>query len=129
MAGITDLQQLLSSMQPHLVEDEFVFCSVTGTVEDYLSWKPLAIFCEQEGLSLVVTKQTAEQNCVEFDNTYKQITLTVHSSLDAVGLTAAVSTKLADHGISANVIAAFYHDHIFVQSRHADKALKLLESW
>ncbi|WP_165311123.1 ACT domain-containing protein [Vibrio ziniensis] len=129
MAGITDLQQLLRSMQPHLAEEEFVFCSVTGSAEDYFSWKPLAIFYEQEGISLVVTKQTAEENYVEFDNTYKQITLTVHSSLDAVGLTAAVSTKLADHGISANVIAAFYHDHIFVQSRHANKALKLLESW
>ena len=129
MAGITDLQQLLSSMQPHLVEGEFVFCTLTGKVDEYLHWQPVAAFCEQEGLSLVIRKQTALENHIEFENTYRQITLTVHSSLDAVGLTAAVSTKLASHGISANVIAAFYHDHIFVQSCHAETALALLSNW
>lgn len=129
MAGITDLQQLLSSMQPHLVEEEFVFCTLTGRVDEYLHWQPVATFCEQEGLSLVIRKQTALENHIEFENTYRQITLTVHSSLDAVGLTAAVSTKLASHGISANVIAAFYHDHIFVQSCHAETALALLSNW
>lgn len=129
MAGITDLQQLLSSMQPHLVEEEFVFCTLAGRVDEYLHWQPVATFCEQEGLSLVIPKQTALENHIEFENTYRQITLTVHSSLDAVGLTAAVSTKLASHGISANVIAAFYHDHIFVQSCHAETALALLSNW
>lgn len=129
MAGITDLQQLLSSMQPHLVEEEFVFCTLAGRVDEYLHWQPVATFCEQEGLSLVIHKQTALENHIEFENTYRQITLTVHSSLDAVGLTAAVSAKLASHGISANVIAAFYHDHIFVQSCHAETALTLLSNW
>ena len=129
MAGITDLQQLLSSMQPHLVEEEFVFCTLAGRVDEYLHWQPVATFCEQEGLSLVIRKQTSLENHIEFENTYRQITLTVHSSLDAVGLTAAVSTKLASHGISANVIAAFYHDHIFVQSFHAETALTLLSNW
>ncbi|WP_238326176.1 ACT domain-containing protein [Marinomonas sp. S3726] len=55
--------------------------------------------------------------------------MTVHSSLDAVGLTAAVATKLAEHDISANVIAAYYHDHIFVQKEKADAALQALKSF
>jgi hypothetical protein len=52
----------------------------------------------------------------------------VHSSLEAVGLTAVVATKLAAEGISANVIAAFYHDHVFVQANRAKAALAALTS-
>ena len=52
----------------------------------------------------------------------------VHSSLAAVGLTAAVAAALADHGISANVVAAFYHDHIFVPAERAEEALAALRA-
>ena len=54
------------------------------------------------------------------------ITLRIHSSLEAVGLTAAVATKLAKAGITANVVAAYFHDHIFVPVERADEAVKLL---
>jgi hypothetical protein len=57
---------------------------------------------------------------------FRGITLNVHSGLDAVGLTAALSSKLAEHGISANVIAGYFHDHIFVQNEHAEKAIAAL---
>lgn len=66
---------------------------------------------------------------LEFEGSFRQITLTVHSSLEAVGLTAAVSTKLAAKGISANVIAAYYHDHIFVQTAKAELALSVLQEF
>ena len=55
-----------------------------------------------------------------------RITLTIHSALEAVGLTAAVSTALADHGISANMVAGFHHDHIFLPAKDADRALNIL---
>ena len=127
MAGVTELDALLSLMSPMLVDGEFVFCTVNGVLSDYLNLEPLATFRENEGLTLVLDKQIAIKASLPFDSTYKMITLTVHSSLDAVGLTAAVSSKLAAKGISANVIAGYYHDHIFVQSEKAQKAMVALE--
>jgi uncharacterized protein len=56
------------------------------------------------------------------------ITLTVHSALEAVGLTAAFSKALADVNISCNVVAGYYHDHIFVPQQDAEKAMAVLES-
>ncbi|SMO86983.1 ACT domain-containing protein [Gracilimonas mengyeensis] len=122
MAGITKLDELLKSMSPRLLEPEMVFCSVSGDLKEYVSLSPVASFAEAEGLTLVLEKSEALKAGLSFEGTFRQITLTVHSSLEAVGLTAAVSNKLASKGISANVIAAFYHDHIFVQSDKADAA-------
>ncbi len=126
MAGITKLDELLKSLSPQLLAPEFVFCSFTGDLKDFLVLDPVATFVESEGLTLVLEKSVALQAGLSFESTFKQITLSVHSSLEAVGLTAAVTTKLASKGISANVVAAFYHDHIFVQSSKADAALQAL---
>ena len=70
--------------------------------------------------------EAADQCGLNYDHTFRCITLNVHSSLEAVGLTAAVSTALSDNQISANIIAGFYHDHIFVQSESAKHALGIL---
>ena len=129
MSGITELDQLLKSMHPALLQPEFVFCTVSGDLSQYVLLKPIATFIEEEGLTLVLEKSVAESAGLSFEGAFKQITLTVHSSLEAVGLTAAVSTKLAEKGISANVIAAYYHDHIFVQSAKAQAALEALQEF
>lgn len=127
MSGIVELEKLLSRMKPELLEGEFVFCHVSGPLSDYCHLRPLASFLEPEGLTLVLSKDAAEDAGILFENTYRQITLTVHSSLEAVGLTAAVSSQLASKGISANVIAAYFHDHIFVQAEKAKAALIALQ--
>ncbi|WP_426415949.1 ACT domain-containing protein [Aestuariirhabdus sp. LZHN29] len=129
MVGETNLGKLLASMSPELLPDEYVFCTVPGEYGDYLQLSPLACFRETEGLTLVVTKSAAIAGQMPFESVFKAITLTIHSSLDAVGLTAAVSTKLAENGISANVIAAYYHDHIFVQAQKAELALNALSEF
>ena len=89
--------------------------------------RPLATFHEEEGLSLVITREVAEEADIVFDCTFRLISLRVHSSLEAVGLTAAIAGKLASKGISANVIAAFHHDHILVPTRQAEDALAALK--
>ena len=59
---------------------------------------------------------------------WARITLAVHSSLDAVGLTAAVAGVLAERGISANMVAAFHHDHLFVPWSRRAEALAALQA-
>lgn len=54
------------------------------------------------------------------------LSLTVHSSLEAVGLTAAVATALADEGIPCNVLAGYAHDHFLVPVAHVEAALEAL---
>ncbi len=123
MAGETDLNNLLASMSPEVLDEEYVFCSVKDACYgDLRELNPIAAFSEAEGLSLVIPRSRADENALRYESVFKAITLTVHSSLDAVGLTSAVSTKLTEHGISANVIAAYYHDHIFVQAEHVEQA-------
>lgn len=128
MSGITDINDLLGSMQPALVDESFVFCTVKGQLAEYVALAPIAIFREIEGLTLVLSKAAADQAGLDYEGVFRQITLTVHSSLEAVGLTAAVSTALADQDISANVIAAYYHDHVFVPNAQAEQALLALKS-
>jgi len=126
MSGITDINELLSSMQPALLDELFVFCTVKGQLAEYVNLAPIATFVESEGLTLVLTKDKADKADLQYEGVFRQITLTVHSSLEAVGLTAAIATKLTSKGISANVIAAYYHDHIFVSNDKAEQALSAL---
>ena len=126
MTAITDLDILLNSMSPELIEGDYVFCTVEGGLADYVHLNPMATFREKEGLTLVLTKEVATQAQLSFDGVFSMITLSVHSSLEAVGLTAAFATKLGSYGISANVIAGYYHDHIFVQKHEADQAMSAL---
>ena len=125
--GETSLQNLLKHMSPELLDDEFVFISVDNArYGDLTELEPIAAFLEREGLTLIITKQKADRYKKEYQSVFSCITLKIHSSLDAVGLTAAFSGKLAEHGISANVVAGYYHDHIFVQSDCATRAIQAL---
>ena len=126
MTGIIELSELLRSMNPEIQSGEYIFCTVDGSFSDYQHVDPLAAFREPEGLSLIIPVEAAEKAHIAYETRFKQITLSVHSSLNAVGLTAAVSAKLAAYGMSANIVAAYHHDHIFVQSEQAERALSAL---
>ncbi|WP_333913344.1 ACT domain-containing protein [Vibrio coralliirubri] len=127
MAAITDLDLLLKSMSPELIDGNYVFCTVDGALADYVQLNPISTFCEKEGLTLVLEEDVATKAQLDFDAVFSLITLSVHSSLEAVGLTAAFATKLGSYGISANVVAGYYHDHIFVQKDKAEAAMSALK--
>ena len=129
MTAITDLDLLLKSMSPELIDGNYVFCTVDAALTDYVQLEPIATFLEKEGLTLVLTEDVALQAQLDFDGVFCLITLSVHSSLEAIGLTAAFATKLGSYGISANVIAGYYHDHIFVQKEKAGEAMIALREF
>jgi hypothetical protein len=127
LAGEKNLHNLLRSLSPELIEGEFVFCTCENSgYGDHPETRPIAAFTEAEGLTLVVPRDAADSAGITYEQVFRCITLGVHSSLDAVGLTAAVAGELAAHGISANVIAAYYHDHIFIEAQKAQRAIGIL---
>ncbi|MEM8548133.1 MAG: ACT domain-containing protein [Pseudomonadota bacterium] len=120
-AGEEDLSALLRGLAPVLDPLDYVF--ITGTADQEAHYtEPFAVVREREGLTYIVAADTKADV-----PRMRRIELTVHSSLAAVGLTAAVATALTAHNISANVVAAFYHDHIFVAAADAERALKVLQ--
>jgi len=127
MAGEEDLDNLLALLNPSLLAGDFVFCTLENAqYVDFADLQPIASYQEEEGLSLLLAKGAAESAGLAYESVFSCISLMVHSSLDAVGLTAAVSGRLAAHGISANMIAAYYHDHIYVPQNKAQLALQVL---
>ena len=125
MTGELNLQTLLKTMQPKLNLGEYVFCT-TNDITSISLIHPILIFKEEEAITIIVKKEIADSLKLEYSFISSWITLTVHSSLAAVGLTAAFSKALSDNGISCNVVAAFYHDHIFVDKKDAEKAMNIL---
>ena len=112
-------------MSPSLDDQVWAFVSVGEVSSEYVTEHALATFRETEGTTLIVPWERAE----EFDvcsEPMARITLNIHSSLEAVGLTAAVSQALASEAISANVVAGFYHDHIFVPQTTGERAVACL---
>lgn len=150
MTGETNLNKLLKTMQPRLNPGDYVFCIVKDLavikglapdgaiagdaaadalvgVDPAIDEKGvLMTFREEEGYTLILAKDLADQLKLEYSFIASWITLTVHSSLEAVGLTAAFATALSEAGISCNVVAAFYHDHIFLHKKDTERAMAVL---
>ncbi|MGL4317909.1 MAG: ACT domain-containing protein, partial [Pseudomonas sp.] len=113
MTGETSLSKLLASLSPQLNPGEFVFCSVSDA-RVAQNAELLGSFREAEGTTLILARSEAERLGLAFDYIAAWITLQVHSSLAAVGLTAAFASALGKANISCNVIAGYHHDHLFV---------------
>ena len=126
MTGETNLQKLLKDLKPELNPGEYVFCAV-NSLRDAAELNPLCIFQEKEEVTVVLPKIKADENILFYPVVCAWITLNVHSALEAVGLTAAVSKALTEADISCNVIAAYYHDHLFVPVRDASQAMEILQ--
>jgi len=125
MEGEKELDQLLKKMHPKHNPGVYVFCVVPDLTIFYEK-EIVLFFREEEGNTVIINKELADRFKLDYSFVASWITLTVHSSLDAVGLTAAFSSALSEEGISCNVVAAFYHDHIFVAKNDTDKAMAIL---
>ena len=128
MTGELDLEKLLRDMKPEMRAGVFVFCAIAEDEEIPAATRPLLIFREQEGTTLVMRCEEAESAGLRGQFASRLITLTVHSSLEAVGFLAAITARLAEAGISVNAVSALYHDHLFVPVDRAEQALALLQN-
>ena len=123
MTGERDLGRLLAQLAPRLDPELWAFITLA---EPPAGVTPLMTFREDEGLTCIVTADAAARLGARSAPVFRRITLGVTSSLQAVGLTAAVAGALAEAGISANVVAAFHHDHVFVPADRAAEATACL---
>ena len=123
--ALSDISELIASMDPVLDQQLYRFVLVAREIAPQILGAAIGTFREEEGVTAIVPASVAmelEQSGADF----ARITLQVHSDLEAVGLTAAVSNALAAQNIACNVVAAFHHDHLFVPAERKDEALQAL---
>jgi uncharacterized protein len=124
MAAVRNLSEILAQLRPRRHPGRYVFTTVTAVPAGI---RPVMTFTEDEGLTVILGQDEADGAGLPYDLVTEWITLTVHSALDGVGLTAAVSGTLADAGISCNMVAAAHHDHLFVPAGAGGEVVRLLE--
>jgi uncharacterized protein len=129
MSGETCLNKLLQSMQPILSPGEYVFCCIGDRDNRYSQLNPIGQFREREGITLILERSQADAASLPYTSVFSMITLSIHSSLEAVGFLAAITSKLAEHNISVNPVSAYYHDHLFVSVSRTKQALMLLQEF
>ena len=108
-----------------LNKGEYVFCSIIDINKISMN-NIICSFKESEGYSIIISKEEAIKNNLQFYFISAWITLEIDSTLESVGITSAFSKKLTKAGISCNVIAAYHHDHVFVPYLDKHKAMKIL---
>lgn len=124
--GESDLNKLIKGLSPKLNDGEYIFTSIKDIKLIDIS-EAICTFKENEGLTLVLERDRADQLGLKYNFIARWITLEIHSSLNAVGLTSLFTTELANNAISCNVIAGYYHDHIFVSTKDSLKTLEILK--
>ncbi|MET2830094.1 ACT domain-containing protein [Mesorhizobium shangrilense] len=126
MTGETDLKKLLGSMTPELLPDVYVFATLAPGVAQPAGLVPMMLFREREGITLILREEDANAAGLNVAFRCRMVTLDIHSSLEAVGFLAAITTRLATAGMGVNPVSAFYHDHLFVPADRAEEAMELL---
>ena len=126
--GELNLRTLLATMKPILDQETYVFITTTQPIDQaLLSLQPQMVFREAEGLTIITSKTIAETHGFN-DHVFpsKKLSLAVHSSLEAVGLLAAITSRFAESGISTNVVSGYFHDHIFVPLGREEDSMRVL---
>ncbi|WP_436793597.1 ACT domain-containing protein [Actinospongicola halichondriae] len=125
MPGERDLDAMLRGLSPDLDDTEYVY-AVVPAGSPIPPVEAVVRVEEPEGTTLVVRADDASARGIRQEFACRRITLRIHSDLEAVGLTAAISRALATEGLPANVVAGFHHDHVFVPADRADLARAVL---
>jgi hypothetical protein len=125
MSGETDLDRLLSGLDPELHEGAYVFATLPSEMPGL---SPVMTFTETEGTTVILRAEEADRAGVPSVSPSAWITLRVHSSLDAVGMMAAIAAALTEAGISCNAVSAYHHDHLFVPWPRARDAMDALHA-
>jgi uncharacterized protein len=126
MSGETNLDQLIRTMRPELQPGEFVFATSPSLHPDVLGQAAMT-FREAEGVTAIVPETVAKKHGLTYTYRCQCITLNVHSSLEAVGFLAVITTALAKAGIGVNPVSAYFHDHLFIAEHHVKEAMQVLE--
>ncbi|OBT90785.1 hypothetical protein VE02_00605 [Pseudogymnoascus sp. 03VT05] len=124
--GETDLPTLLSTMTFTLSPTTYVYLTTTSPLPLLTALDPILTFREREGTTLITTLDLANAHGHKYTYACRMITLEIHSSLEAVGFMAAISKGLTERGCSANVVSAFFHDHLFVPVGMEGVAMEVL---
>ncbi len=118
--GVRDLKAMLTGMDPRLSERRWCFQPLPD--DAMIPDTAFAVIREGEGMCAVLPAEASDPDAPRF----ARITLQVHSDLEGVGLTGAVSTALATSGIACNIIAGLHHDHLFVPAERGEDAMAVL---
>ena len=128
MDGETNREQLLAGMRPVLKPGIFVFCTLPADRAIPVGVDPVMIFRESEGRTLIMSEAEALNCGLTAAYRCRMITLEIHSSLEAVGFLAVITTRLAAAGMGVNPVSAYFHDHLFVPAERAEEAVRILEA-
>jgi hypothetical protein len=120
-----DLQKMLASLDVERRAGLFTYVAVKVPTPGLLA-AAHAMVTEGTLTTLVLPVESAQRAGLPVVIELAWLSLTVQSSLEAVGLTAAFSKILGDEGISCNVLAGYHHDHILVPVERADDAIAAL---
>lgn len=124
MIAMDNLDQALAALDPHEL-GRYAFVSVDQIPAGV---EPFAIVREDEGITLVIPESDAAAAGLDTSHPFARISAGAQTSLQAVGITATITSTIASRGIPCNVIAGAYHDHFFVPAERAEEALGLLEA-
>ena len=123
---VRDTEAMIAAMEPRLDRTRWRFVLVSPDNAPQLLGAAIGTFREDEGVTAIVPSALADELGIEGPD-FARLTLMVHSDLEGVGLTAAVSGALAGAGVACNMVAAFHHDHAFVPAACGEKALAVLQ--
>ncbi|KAM0281911.1 hypothetical protein ACHAQH_003256 [Verticillium albo-atrum] len=126
--GEKSLQKLLATLTTILHPSTYVFVTLAKSATPPPISEVQTIFQETEGSTIIMKLEHAKARAFDYAFPSRMITLDVHSSLEAVGFLAVITTKLAAKGMGVNPVSGYFHDHLFVPEGREDDAIEVLEA-